>query len=142
MPNLLFPKRLKRDVLQASYLGLEESEIDEGSAAEVFTLRFRGLVSRHTEDGHASTVRPSHGDVFHLAPAKKREGYEKQVLCLDHRSSSRLVHADGAVDACPVTSRRRRPPLLGKPSRVSHERAQGPASSERRDRLWWRPITG
>jgi hypothetical protein len=116
MPNLLFPKRLKRDVLQASYLGLEESEIDEGSAAEVFTLRFRGLVSRYAEDGHAPTVRPSHGDVFHLAPAKKREGHEKQVLCLDHRSPSL--------------------------PRARCRNARGPASSERRDRLWWRPITG
>jgi hypothetical protein len=89
MPNLLFPKRLKRDVLQASDLGLEESEIDEGPAAPVLALGLRGLVSLDAEDGHTSAVRSAHGDVSHLASAKKREGHEKQILCLDHRSSSR-----------------------------------------------------
>jgi hypothetical protein len=87
-PPLLLADRLEGDVLEASHLGLQESEIHEGRTAVVVTCRVLDAGPADREDRHPTPVVAAHLDPLELAAAHESESAEKDVVGLDHRLTS------------------------------------------------------
>jgi hypothetical protein len=83
-PPLLSPQRLEGDVLEASHLRLQKTQVHERGAAVVLALGLLHTRPRDPEDRVSPAVHPAHLDSPKFAPADEPQGSEEEVVGLQH----------------------------------------------------------
>jgi hypothetical protein len=84
VPPLLSPQGIEGDVLEASHLRLQKTQVHERGATVVLTFGVLHPRTRDPEDGDAPAVHPTHLDSLKLTAADEPQGPEKEIVGLQH----------------------------------------------------------
>jgi hypothetical protein len=84
VPPLLSPQGIEGDVLEASHLRLQKTQVHKRRAAVVLAFGVLHPRTRDPEDGDAPAVHPTHLDSLKLTAADEPQGPEKEIVGLQH----------------------------------------------------------